>query len=110
MRPVVLVAVLCTAGLVVVLSGCGTGGYTSEGSQGSGKKLFIQACGGCHTLADAGGTGGVGPSLDANPRLTHDYVVGAISEGRGAMPAFRDQMTADEIAALAAYIVQVARK
>jgi len=63
-RPVVLVAVLCTAGLVVVLSGCGTGGYTSEGSQGSGKKLFIQACGGCHTLADAGTNGKVGPNLD----------------------------------------------
>ena len=64
MRPVVLVAALCTAGLAVVLSGCGTGGYTSEGSQGSGKKLFIQACGGCHTLADAGTNGRVGPNLD----------------------------------------------
>ena len=47
-----------------MLSGCGTGGYTSEGSQGSGKKLFIQACGGCHTLADAGTNGKVGPNLD----------------------------------------------
>jgi cbb3-type cytochrome c oxidase subunit III len=63
-RPVVLVAALCTAGLAVVLSGCGTGGYTSEGSQGSGKKLFVQACGGCHTLADAGTNGKVGPNLD----------------------------------------------
>ena len=64
MRPVVLVAALCTAGLVVILSGCGTGGYTSDGSQGSGKKLFVQACGGCHTLADAGTNGKVGPNLD----------------------------------------------
>jgi cytochrome c6 len=63
-RPVVLVAALCTAGLAVVLSGCGTGGYTSEGSPGSGKKLFVQACGGCHTLADAGTNGKVGPNLD----------------------------------------------
>ena len=63
-RPVVLVAALCTAGLAVVLSGCGTGGYTSEGSQGTGKKLFVQACGGCHTLADAGTNGKVGPNLD----------------------------------------------
>ncbi len=45
-------------------SGCGTGGYTSGGSQGSGKKLFIQACGGCHTLADAGTNGAIGPNLD----------------------------------------------
>jgi len=48
----------------VTLSGCGTGGYTSSGSQGSGKKLFIQACGGCHTLADAGTSGSIGPNLD----------------------------------------------
>lgn len=76
-----------------------------------GRQLFSQfACGSCHILADGGGSGGIGPALDNNPRLTHDYVVGAISEGRGAMPAFRDQMSAEEIATLAAYIVQVARK
>jgi cbb3-type cytochrome c oxidase subunit III len=63
-RPVVLVAALCTAGLAFALSGCGTGGYSSEGSQGTGKKLFVQACGGCHTLADAGTNGKVGPNLD----------------------------------------------
>ena len=63
-RPVVLVAALCTAGLAVALSGCGTGGYTSEGSQGGGKKLFVQACGGCHALADAGTNGTIGPNLD----------------------------------------------
>jgi mono/diheme cytochrome c family protein len=76
-----------------------------------GRQLFTQyGCGGCHALADGGGSGGIGPSLDNNSRLTHDYVVGAVSEGRGAMPAFRDQMSADEIATLAAYIVQAARK
>ena len=64
MRPVVLVATVCAGALALVLSGCGTGGYTSEGSQGSGKKLFVQACGGCHTLADAGTNGRIGPNLD----------------------------------------------
>lgn len=47
-----------------MLSGCGTGGYTSEGSQGAGKELFVQRCGGCHTLADAGTNGRIGPDLD----------------------------------------------
>jgi mono/diheme cytochrome c family protein len=76
-----------------------------------GRQLFSQyGCGGCHVLADGGGSGGIGPSLDNNLRLTRDYVAGAISEGRGAMPAFRDQMTAGEIATLAAYVVQAARK
>ncbi|HEY6814903.1 MAG TPA: cytochrome c [Croceibacterium sp.] len=76
-----------------------------------GRQLFTQyGCGGCHALADGGGSGGIGPSLDTNSRLSHDYVVGAVSEGRGSMPAFRDQMSAGEIATLATYIVQVARK
>lgn len=76
-----------------------------------GRELFSQfACGGCHILADGGGTGGIGPALDGNTRLTRDYVIGAVSEGRGTMPAFRDQMSAAEIATLADYIVQVARK
>jgi cbb3-type cytochrome c oxidase subunit III len=63
-RPVVFVAVACTVALTLALAGCGTGGYVSSGSQGSGKKLFVQACGGCHTLADAGTNGTVGPNLD----------------------------------------------
>ena len=35
-----------------------------RGQPGTGKKLFVQACGGCHTLADAGTNGNVGPNLD----------------------------------------------
>jgi mono/diheme cytochrome c family protein len=49
---------------MLALSGCGTGGYTSDGSQSAGKKLFVQACGGCHALADAGTNGTIGPDLD----------------------------------------------
>ena len=64
MRPVVLVASLCAAVLAAALSGCGTGGYTSEGSQGAGKELFTQRCGGCHALADAGTNATIGPNLD----------------------------------------------
>ena len=64
MRPVLLVALASAGALGLILSGCGTGGYTTDGSQGAGKELFIQACGGCHTLADAGTNGTVGPNLD----------------------------------------------
>jgi cytochrome c6 len=62
-RPVLVAAVFVGA-LGLVLSGCGTGGYTSEGSQGAGEQLFVQRCGGCHTLADAGTNGKIGPDLD----------------------------------------------
>ena len=60
----VLVVVACAGALALALSGCGTGGYTSEGSQGAGKDLFVQSCGGCHALADAGTTSTIGPDLD----------------------------------------------
>lgn len=56
---------VCVAGLTLALTGCGTGGYTDEGSQGAGKQLFLKAgCGACHTLADAGTGGTIGPNLD----------------------------------------------
>lgn len=64
MRPVLLVAVASAGALALVLAGCGTGGYTSDGSQGRGKQLFVQACAGCHTLADAGTASTIGPDLD----------------------------------------------
>ena len=63
MTPPVLSAA-CAVALTLILAGCGTGGYTSEGSQGAGKQLFVKACGQCHTLADAGTGGTIGPNLD----------------------------------------------
>jgi mono/diheme cytochrome c family protein len=62
-RLVGLVAAVC-AGAVALLSGCGTGGYTDQGSQGAGRDLFVQRCGGCHVLAEAGTNGKIGPNLD----------------------------------------------
>jgi mono/diheme cytochrome c family protein len=53
-------------GLVLVASGCGTGGRAKGGDANRGKKLFmtVGTCGGCHTLKDAGSKGEVGPNLD----------------------------------------------
>jgi mono/diheme cytochrome c family protein len=59
-----LVVVACVAAAVIVLSGCGTGGYSDEGNQSAGRDLFISRCGGCHTLAEAGTAGTIGPNLD----------------------------------------------
>jgi len=49
---------------VLVAAGCGTGGKAVGGDASHGKQLFNQKCAGCHTLADAGAQGKVGPSLD----------------------------------------------
>ena len=59
-----LVVAVCAAAGAVALAGCGTGGYTTEGNQAAGKEHFVQSCGGCHTLAEAGTAGTVGPNLD----------------------------------------------
>jgi len=63
-RLAAFVSAACAAALTLAFAGCGTGGYTSEGSQGAGKQLFTQACGRCHVLADAGTAGPIGPRLD----------------------------------------------
>lgn len=49
----------------LLTAGCGTVGYSDgTGDRAKGKELFIAKCGACHTLADAGTKGAVGPSLD----------------------------------------------
>ena len=50
--------------MAFALAGCGTGGYSTSGNQAAGKDHFHKACGGCHTLADAGTNGTIGPNLD----------------------------------------------
>lgn len=57
----------CTILLAVLAaSGCGTVGLSEagEGNAARGKTLFEQKCGSCHTLADAGTKGQIGPNLD----------------------------------------------
>jgi mono/diheme cytochrome c family protein len=62
------------------------------------------SCSACHALADAGASGGVGPTLD-NPKLTRDLIIDRIANGQGAMPSFGGQISDEEIAQLADYIV-----
>jgi mono/diheme cytochrome c family protein len=57
-RPLLVLALL--GALVVAVSGCGT--TTADTARG--RALFIQKCGVCHTLAQAGTTAEVGPNLD----------------------------------------------
>jgi len=66
----VLLAVVLTT-LTLAGAGCGALGYTSgKADRQNGKKLFVNGksgkpgCGACHTLADAGTTGTIGPDLD----------------------------------------------
>jgi mono/diheme cytochrome c family protein len=52
-------------GAVLLAAGCGGRAVDSNGADtNAGKQLFATNCGGCHTLADAGTTGTIGPNLD----------------------------------------------
>lgn len=76
-----------------------------------GHALFSDAgCSACHTLAAAGAGGEMGPSLDGDPHLTKAFIVNRVTNGQGAMPPFGGQLSAAEIADIAAYVTQVAAK
>jgi mono/diheme cytochrome c family protein len=76
------------------------------GDSTAGKAVFASSgCAGCHTLADANATGTVGPNLDQlKPPLSK--VVTQVIKGGGAMPAFKGQLSAKQIADVSAYVVK----
>ena len=79
-----------------------------EGDAAAGKQVFASAgCGSCHTLADAGAGGSVGPNLD-DAKPSSDLVVDRVTNGRGAMPSFKGQLDEQQIQDVAAYVSSVA--
>jgi cytochrome c6 len=81
----------------------------SAGDAAAGKEVFLgdSACGSCHTLADAGTTGSVGPNLDAS-KPPPELVVERVTNGSGVMPSFADSLSEQQIQDVAAYVSSVA--
>jgi mono/diheme cytochrome c family protein len=87
-----------------------------EGGSVQGKALFTQQCGSCHTLADAGTTGEVGPNLDdALQGADADFVMesivdpsASIAEGyEDAMPDnFGEVFTEPQLEGLVEYLLE----
>lgn len=77
---------------------------------GPGKALFTQTCGTCHTLADAGTTGTVGPSLDAlaPDAATVEAAIRNGGAGSGTMPP--NLYTGKQAQQVVAYVAAVAGK
>jgi cytochrome c6 len=75
-----------------------------------GRQVFVEiavpGCPICHTLADAGAEGTLGPSLDAM-RPDAARVAKAVTEGIGPMQPY-EGLDAEEVAALAAYVAVAA--
>jgi mono/diheme cytochrome c family protein len=76
------------------------------GNATAGKAVFASAgCASCHTLKAAGATGTVGPNLDdAKPPAS--LVVDRVTNGKGVMPSFKGQLSAQQIQDVAAYVFQ----
>jgi mono/diheme cytochrome c family protein len=76
-----------------------------QGDPVAGKEVFLgtSGCAGCHTLADAGSTGTIGPNLD-DLKPSHDAVVAQVTKGGGGMPAFGDSLSEEQIQDVAAYV------
>ena len=74
-----------------------------------GKSIFTATCGSCHTLADAGTTGNVGPNLD-EAKPPRALVVDRVTNGKGQMPSFKDSLDPAQIDAVAEYVSSVAGK
>jgi mono/diheme cytochrome c family protein len=86
-------------------SGGGGGSQTNAAS----RSVFKTNCGSCHTLADAGTTGTVGPNLD-DLKPNEATVRHQDMNGGAGMPAFKGILSTQQINALAKYIASVAGK
>jgi mono/diheme cytochrome c family protein len=78
----------------------------AEGDAEAGREVFASAaCGSCHVLEAAGATGTIGPNLDQT-QSEHDAIVLQVTNGGGAMPAFGDQLTEQQIQDVAAFVAE----
>jgi cytochrome c6 len=56
--------VLGFVAVALLAAGCGSEGIPDEGGATQGKDFFVDACGSCHVVGDAGTRGTTGPNLD----------------------------------------------
>lgn len=110
-----LLALVALAALALAASGCGT----TDADPQRGRTLFVQKCGTCHALAQAGTTAQVGPNLDhafaaareeGNDSDTIEGVVKAQveypreSNGNPAVSMPADLVTGQDLDDVAAYV------
>ena len=76
-----------------------------EGDAAAGEEVFAaNGCGSCHTLEEAGASGSIGPNLDES-QPSFELAVDRVTNGAGAMPAFGDSLSEEQIRDVAAYVV-----
>jgi mono/diheme cytochrome c family protein len=86
-----------------------TTGGGNQSAAPNGKQIFSSNCASCHTLKAAGATGTVGPNLD-QLKPNQAVVDHQVTNGGGAMPAFKGTLTPAEITAVAKFVSSNAGK
>ena len=75
-----------------------------------GKAIFAEAgCGGATRWKAAGASGNVGPNLD-DAKPSEELVIDRVTNGKGAMPPFKDSYSTEQIAAVADFVAKNAGK
>ena len=78
----------------------------AQGDAAAGEDVFAaNGCASCHTLEAAGAAGTIGPNLDES-QPAFDLVVERVTNGAGAMPAYGDSLSDEQIQDVAAYVVE----
>jgi mono/diheme cytochrome c family protein len=86
----------------------GGGGGGDGGAATDGKSIFAEnGCGSCHTLADAGSSGTIGPNLDQS-QPSVELAIERVTNGKGQMPSFKEDLTEAQIRAVAEYVSEAA--
>jgi mono/diheme cytochrome c family protein len=74
-----------------------------------GKSVFASAgCATCHTLKAAGASGQIGPNLD-DLKPGYAQVLAKVESGGGGMPSFAQQLSAQKIRDVAAFVATSTR-
>jgi mono/diheme cytochrome c family protein len=102
--------VRASAALVVAafaLAGCGGTSGAPKQTQLDGKTLFVQQCGACHTLADAGTKGTFGADLE-RLKPTTATVLKWVHDGGKNMPP--DILVGQDARKVAVYVARAVRR
>jgi mono/diheme cytochrome c family protein len=85
-------------------------------AQGDGASLFKSKCAACHG-ADGSGNTAVGKSLKIRDLASADVqkqtdaeLTALITNGKGAMPSYKDKLSGDQIKDLVGFVRQLAKK
>lgn len=89
--------------LVVATTAC----VDRPATDATGREIYLQMCTRCHAADLSGSVGpALGPDSDA-AQQSDEFLISAVTDGRGRMPSFRQTLTEDQIQRVVEYLRDV---